>query len=99
MHEVRDHDGRGSMQYVQIPFGFENLSPEEQGATVPICIQRTDRHGKDIEWGWFEAVSEVQDKLRGLARTWLEDVWRGLVVAVGSAHYPLDTPWAGLCVG
>ncbi len=74
------------MQYVTIPFGFEDLSPQQQGETVPICIQRSDRHGNDIEWGWFEAVSEVQEKLRGLARTWLEDVWRVSELAEASVH-------------
>lgn len=74
------------MQYVTIPFGFEDFSPQQQEAIVPICIQRTDRHGNDIEWGWFEAVSEVQDKLRGLARTWLEDVWRVSELTEASVH-------------
>lgn len=74
------------MQYVTIPFGFEGFSTEEQGAVVPICIQRTDRHGNEIEWGWFEAVAEVQEGLRRLARSWLEDVWRVSELAEASVH-------------
>jgi hypothetical protein len=74
------------MHYVTIPFGFEGLSSEEQAAIVPICIQRTDRHGNQIEWGWFEAVSVVQDALRSLARSWLEDVWRVSELAEATVH-------------
>ncbi|HTA42155.1 MAG TPA: hypothetical protein VK789_06900 [Bryobacteraceae bacterium] len=74
------------MQYVTIPFGFDGLSSEEQAAVVPICIQRTDRHGNQIEWGWFEAVSDVQESLRRLARSWLEDVWRVSELAEASVH-------------
>ncbi len=64
------------MQYVTIPFEFENLAGEERATVVPICIERTDREGREIAWGWFEAAEAVQEPLRRLARSWLEDVWR-----------------------
>jgi hypothetical protein len=74
------------MQYVTIPFDFEQLSPDQKTSVVPICIQRTDRDGSDIAWGWFEAVEAVQEPLRRLARIWLEDVWRVSELAEASVH-------------
>ena len=74
------------MQYVTIPFDFESLSPDVQASTIPICIERCDREGKDIAWGWFEAVATVQEPLRRLAKSVLEDVWRVSEVAEASVH-------------
>lgn len=74
------------MQYVTIPFDFENLSPDVQASTIPICIERCDREGKDIAWGWFEAVATVQEPLRRLAKSVLEDVWRVSELAEASVH-------------
>jgi hypothetical protein len=64
------------MQVVTIPFGYEELSPSEQAGIIPICIRSADDEGNPIAWGWFEAVDRVQDPLRALARSWLQDVWR-----------------------
>lgn len=64
------------MDVVVIPFNFEELPPAEQTKVVPICLARQDRQGKNIAWGWFEAVSKVQNPLRSLARRLLRDVWR-----------------------
>ncbi len=64
------------MPVVTIPFNFERLSPSAQSSIVPIAIPAFDDDGSKIAWGWFEAVERVQNPLRGLARTFLEDVWR-----------------------
>lgn len=74
------------MQYVTIPLGFEALSPDQQSLVVPICIERTDRDGRDIAWGWFEAVERVQAPLRRLALFWLNDVWRVSELTEASVH-------------
>lgn len=64
------------MTVVTIPFDFEQLSPAAQRSIVPIAIPAIDEDGAKIAWGWFEAVDRVQNPLRGLARTFLGDVWR-----------------------
>jgi hypothetical protein len=74
------------MQYVTIPFGFEELPQDKQSLIVPICIERKDRDGCEIDWGWFEAVSAVQEPLRRLARSLLEDVWRVSELAEATVH-------------
>ncbi len=74
------------MEFVTIPFGFEALSASQQAAIVPICIKRKDREGSEIAWGWFQAVEAVQDPLRNLARSWLEDVWRVSELAEATVH-------------
>ena len=74
------------MQYVTIAFDFENLSGDERAAVVPICIERADRDGSEIAWGWFEAVEVAQEPLRRLARSWLEDVWRVSELAEATVH-------------
>ena len=45
-----------STRYVTLPFDFEQLPPDRKASVVPICIERTDRDGAEIAWGWFEAV-------------------------------------------
>ena len=74
------------MQYVTIPFDFENLTGDKRAAVIPICIERADREGHEIAWGWFEAVEAVQDPLRRLARSWLEDVWRVSELTEATVH-------------
>lgn len=64
------------MDVVTIPFGYEELPEERRSAVIPICIARCDPNKVEIAWGWFEAVSKVQDPLRQLARNLLSDVWR-----------------------
>jgi transposase len=64
------------MEKVIVPFNFEALPPVDRDKIVPICMARRDRHGKEIAWGWFEAVSKIQTPLRLLARRFLSDVWR-----------------------
>ena len=73
-------------RFVTIPLGFERLSEAEKALVVPICIERSDKEGCDIAWGWFQAVEEAQDPLRRLARTWLEDIWRVSELAEASVH-------------
>ena len=74
------------MQYVTIPFDFEKLSPDQKASLVPICIERADRDGTDIAWGWFDAVAAVQDPLRRIAVMRLGDVWRVSELAEGSVR-------------
>jgi hypothetical protein len=64
------------MSVITIPFGYEELPDHQRRAIVPICIPTRDDDGRQIAWGWFEAVAVVQSPLRGLARFFLEDEWR-----------------------
>jgi hypothetical protein len=64
------------VRVVTIPFGYEELPPDERKSVVPICLPATDDDGRRISWGWFEAVDRVQTPLRNLARRVLDDVWR-----------------------
>jgi hypothetical protein len=69
------------METVIIPFDFMTLSSDEQTRIVPICLARNDAEGKNIAWGWFEAVAKIQMPLRLLADRVLKDVWRVSEVA------------------
>ncbi len=64
------------MSVITIPFGYEELPVTERSSIVPICLPAIDDDGRQIAWGWFQAVEQIQTPLRGLARTFLEDVWR-----------------------
>src|SRR4051812_21024295 len=64
------------MSVITIPFGYEELPDHQRRGIVPICIPTHDDDGRQIAWGWFEAVAVVQSPLRGLARFFLEDEWR-----------------------
>ena len=75
-----------STRYVTLPFDFEQLPPDRKAAVIPICVERTDRDGAEIAWGWFEAAAGIQDSFRSLAQSWLEDIWRALEIAEGSIH-------------
>jgi hypothetical protein len=74
------------MQFVTIPFGYEELPAERKEAVIPICIQRTDRDGKPIAWGWFEAAARVERRLHSLARCVLADEWRVSELAEDALH-------------
>ena len=74
--KFRFASGDERMSVVTIPFDFEQLPPAAQSSIVPIAIPALDDDGSSIAWGWFEAVERVQNPLRGLARTFLGDVWR-----------------------
>ena len=74
------------MHVVTIPFDYENLSAAEQAGIVPICIKATDDEGNLIAWGWFEAVAVVQNNLRLLARSCLDDVWRVSEITEAAVH-------------
>lgn len=74
------------MQVVTLPFDYEELSPSEQAGIVPICIQAADEGGNPIDWGWFEAASRVQDRLRELARLVLDDIWRASEITEAAVH-------------
>lgn len=64
------------MSVITIPFGYEELPDTERGSIVPISIPSRDDDGREIAWGWFEAVERVQTPLRGLARSFLGDIWQ-----------------------
>lgn len=74
------------MRVVTIPFDYEKLSPAEQAGIIPICIQAADYKGNPIDWGWFEAAATVQDNLRLLARSYLNDVWRVSEITEAAVH-------------
>lgn len=57
---------------VTIPFGYD----PDRDRVIPICLPAKDDGGRAIAWGWFEAISSVQDPLRRLARIALCDEWR-----------------------
>jgi hypothetical protein len=74
------------MQVVTIPFDYEERSPSEQARVVPICIKSTDEEDNPIDWGWFEAASCVQDPLRALAKSVLNDIWRASEITEAAIH-------------
>jgi hypothetical protein len=74
------------MHFVTIPFEYEDLPAPRQAAIIPICIQRTDRDGSPIAWGWFDAAARVQQRLRSLARYVLEDECQVSELAESALH-------------
>ncbi len=72
------------MAVVTIPFDYEQLP--DPNSVVPICIEDTDRDGRRIAWGWFDAVVPIANRLRGLARRRLEDEWRVSELAESTVH-------------
>jgi hypothetical protein len=63
------------MDYVIIPFDYEQLPYDQREGIVPICIASVDRSGNPVARVWFEqGVSPIQDRLRDLARYKLGDV-------------------------
>jgi DNA-directed RNA polymerase specialized sigma24 family protein len=71
---------------VIIPFNYEALPASEQSKIVPICIAKVDEHGDEIAWGWFQAVSEIQEPLRDLVRYIVGDVRRTSEVVDWAVH-------------
>jgi hypothetical protein len=65
------------MAYVTIPFEYR----PERDRVVPISVCDTNSAGKPIAQGWIDALVEVADPIRWLARTILEDVWRSSELA------------------
>jgi len=74
------------MKVVTIPFDYEDLPALERDKIVPICIPAHDEHGKQIDWGWFEAAAIVQNPMRRLSRVILHDVWRVSELAQEAVH-------------
>ena len=74
------------MEFVTIPFDYATLSAANQSSVVPICIARDDDEGQPIAWEWFEAVARISDRMRGLARRYLEDVWRASELSEWALH-------------
>ena len=74
-------------EFVMIPFDYSQLSAEERTSIVPICVKRTDRAGQIIAWPWFsDGVVPIADRLRWLARSILNDVWRVSELTETSVH-------------
>jgi hypothetical protein len=69
---------------ITIPFDFGKDSDPHQ--VIPICIEDTDRYGRSINPGWFQAVVPIADQLRQLARRTLGDPWLASELAEGSVH-------------
>jgi hypothetical protein len=73
---------------VIIPLDYDELA--DARSIVPICIEDTDRQGRKINRGWFTAVVPIANRLRGLARHRLDDVWRVSELAESSVHEVWD---------
>jgi DNA-directed RNA polymerase specialized sigma24 family protein len=72
------------MAVVTIPFDYDEL--DDPNSVVPICIEDTDRQGREIAPGWITAVVPIADAIRKLARRRLEDEWRASELAELSVH-------------
>jgi len=72
------------MGIVTIPFDYEEL--DDHSEIVPICIEDTDRNGRLINHGWFEAVVPISDRLRNLARWVVGEVWQVSELTQESLH-------------
>jgi DNA-directed RNA polymerase specialized sigma24 family protein len=71
-----------SERETEMPFiTFPKHWDETQKHIIPICINDSDSEGGLISSGWIEAVASEADRLRGLARTFLSDVWRASELA------------------
>jgi len=61
---------------VVIPQNYEELSPTQRKAIIPICIAAFDRHGRPIPSEWFsKGVAPVRAQLVNIARYMLGDPW------------------------
>ena len=74
------------MQFVTIPFDYEELPEPARAAVIPICIARNDQAGTPIAWGWFEAVARIPDRMLALARRYLCDPWRASELSEEAVH-------------
>jgi hypothetical protein len=72
------------MGLVTIPFDFDETRNPHR--VIPICIEDTDRYGRPINPGWFQAVLPIADPLRRLAGRILGDAWRVSELSEGSVH-------------
>ena len=64
------------MEFVTIPFDYDELPDVARATVIPICIARNDQQGSPIAWGWFEAIARIPDRMVSLARRYLCDPWR-----------------------
>jgi hypothetical protein len=74
------------MRTVTIPFNYFDLPYSEQQKITPICIPACDKNGTRIAWGWFEAASRVEERLRSMTRRILHDERLVSEVAEGGVH-------------
>jgi len=74
------------MRTVTIPFDYFELPYSEQQKITPICIPACDKNGNRIAWGWFEAASRVEERLRSMTRRILHDERLVSEVAEGGVH-------------
>jgi hypothetical protein len=86
-HIISLGEQRPGEEFVMIPFDYYQLPREERTSIIPICVKRTDRTGEVIAWRWFtDGVAPVADRLRWLARSILDDVWRVSELTEASVH-------------
>ena len=72
---------------VVIPQNYEELSPTQRKAIIPICIAAFDRHGRAIPWEWFsKGVAPVRAQLVNIARYMLGDPWCVSELAEATVH-------------
>jgi DNA-directed RNA polymerase specialized sigma24 family protein len=74
------------MQFVTIPFDYDELPEASRAPIIPICVARNDEQGRPIAWGWFEAVARIPDRMLGLARRYLRDPWRASELSEEAVH-------------
>jgi DNA-directed RNA polymerase specialized sigma24 family protein len=70
------------MAAVIIPFDYD----ERDSSIIPIAVNDRDRNGELIARGWIDALAEMADPFRRLARVLLGDVWRVSELAEESVH-------------
>ena len=60
-------EARGN--FVIVPFDYDDLPQLERSSIVPICMQRKDRYGRLIAWGWFsDGVAPAASYIRATAK-------------------------------
>ena len=74
------------MEFVTIPFDYDELPDVARATVIPICIARNDQQGSPIAWGWFEAIARIPDRMVSLARRYLCDPWRASELSEGALH-------------
>jgi hypothetical protein len=74
------------MEFVIIPFDYDELPEATKATLIPICIARNDQEGQQIAWGWFEAIARIPDRMLALARRYLYDPWRVSELSEGALH-------------
>jgi hypothetical protein len=77
------------MQFVTIPFDYNEQSAANQAVIVPICVARNDAQGNPIAWR-FEALSRIPERMISLARRYLDNVWRAAQLSEGAPQFLIE---------